>query len=113
MFLYARKMNENNALDLIKNYYQFRKEHNLWFCRLEPYDPKIQMALQDGFPSVLPNLDRLKKLLVFHVYFFMDKIINYFVLFFLLTDVAAEFCLWFALSGTPNVIVYSLFIERY
>lgn len=59
MFLYARKMNEHNALELIQNYYQFRKEHELWFRRLEPYDPKIQMALQDGFPSVLPNLDRL------------------------------------------------------
>lgn len=59
MFLYARKMDENNALILIQNYYQFRKEHDLWFRRLEPYDPKIQMAIQDGFPSVLPNLDRL------------------------------------------------------
>lgn len=59
MFLYARKMNENNALNLIQNYYQFRKEHDLWFRQLEPYDIKIQMALQDGFPSVLPNLDRL------------------------------------------------------
>jgi len=58
MFLYARKMNESNALALIQNYYQFRKEHDLWFRRLEPYDPKIQMAIQDGFPSVLSNLDR-------------------------------------------------------
>lgn len=59
MFLYARKMNESNALVLIQNYYQFRKEHDLWFRRLEPFDPKIQMAIQDGFPSVLSNLDRL------------------------------------------------------
>lgn len=58
MFLYARKMNENNALNLIRNYYQFRKDHSEWFHKLEPYDPKIQMAIQDGFPSVLPNLDR-------------------------------------------------------
>lgn len=59
MFLYARKMNESKALDLIRNYYKFREEHDLWFRHLEPYDPKIQMAIQDGFPSVLPNLDRL------------------------------------------------------
>lgn len=59
MFLYARKMNESNALVLIQNYYQFRKEHDLWFRRLKPFDPKIQMAIQDGFPSVLSNLDRL------------------------------------------------------
>lgn len=58
MFLYARKMNENNALNLIRNYYQFRNDHSDWFHRLEPYDPKIQMAIRDGFPSVLPNLDR-------------------------------------------------------
>jgi len=51
-------MNESSALDLIRNYYQFRKEHDLWFRQLEPYEPKIQMAIQDGFPSVLPNLDR-------------------------------------------------------
>jgi len=73
MFLYARKMNENSALDLIQNYYQFRKEHGEWFCGLEPYDPKIQMALQDGFPSVLPNLDRSIKhillLLLFYISF--------------------------------------------
>lgn len=74
-FLYARKMNESNALDLIQNYYQFRKEHDLWFRRLEPYDPKIQMAIQDGFPSVLPNLDRLvllifRRFVIFPIEFF-------------------------------------------
>lgn len=58
-FLYARKMSENKAFDLIQNYYKFKKDHDLWFRKLEPYDPKIQMAIQDGFPSVLPNLDRL------------------------------------------------------
>lgn len=58
MFLYARKMNEISTLSLIQNYYQFRKKHHLWFNQLEAYDPKIQMAIQDGFPSVLPNLDR-------------------------------------------------------
>lgn len=63
MFLYARKMNETGALSLIQNYYQFRKVNHLWFNQLEPYDPKIQMAIQDGFPSVLPNLDRLIKLI--------------------------------------------------
>jgi len=52
-------MNESNALSLIQNYYQFRREHDPWFRRLEPFDPKIQMAIQDGFPSVLSNLDRL------------------------------------------------------
>ncbi|XP_027847993.2 clavesin-2-like isoform X1 [Aphis gossypii] len=67
MFLYARKMNENNALDLIRNYYQFRKEHDLWFRRLEPFDPKIQMAIQDGFPSVLSNLDRRSRRVLFMV----------------------------------------------
>lgn len=67
MFLYARKMNENNALILIQNYYQFRKEHDLWFRRLEPYDPKIQMAIQDGFPSVLSNLDRLVYIYIFFI----------------------------------------------
>jgi hypothetical protein len=86
MFLYARKMNENQALILIQNYYQFRKEHNLWFCRLEPYDPKIQMAIQDGFPSVLPNLDRLVLLFVYELimsnYHIIIKCIQYFLFFF-------------------------------
>lgn len=58
-FLYARNMNETKAFNLIQNHYQFRKDHDLWFRQLKPYDPKIQMAIQDGFPSVLPNLDRL------------------------------------------------------
>lgn len=74
-FLYARKMNESNALDLIQNYYQFRKEHDLWFHRLEPYDPKIQMAIQDGFPSVLPNLDRLVLFIFCEFVIFLIKLV--------------------------------------
>ncbi|XP_050549114.1 clavesin-2-like [Daktulosphaira vitifoliae] len=66
-FLYARKMKENKALELIHNYHQFRKEHREWFYQLEPYDPKIQMALQDGFPSVLPNCDRKSRKIIFMV----------------------------------------------
>lgn len=59
-------MNEINAMDLMQNYFKFRKDHDLWFHNLEPYDPKIQMAIQDGFPSVLSNLDRL---IVYYIYF--------------------------------------------
>lgn len=114
MFLYARKMNENNALDLIRNYYQFRKEHDLWFRRLEPYDTKIQMALQDGFPSVLPNLDRLVTFILLYIIIIkVIFILKFYVFLNIFIEEVVVFFLWFALNGTLNVIVCSLYIERY
>ncbi|XP_050423615.1 clavesin-2-like isoform X2 [Adelges cooleyi] len=66
-FLYARKMNEFKTAELIRNYFQFRKEHKEWFYQMEPYDPQIQMAIQDGFPSVLSNNDRRSRRILFIV----------------------------------------------
>ncbi|BES92345.1 SEC14 [Nesidiocoris tenuis] len=57
-FLFARKMNAEEAYNLLANYFAYRKRNPELFENLTTRDPLVKQALYDGFPGVLPNKDR-------------------------------------------------------
>lgn len=65
-FLYARKFRIDEAFELIVNYHSYLQRNRLLLQRLTIFDETIQLALRDGFPSVLADRDRRgRKVIVF------------------------------------------------
>lgn len=65
-FLFARKFNVTEAFQLLISYQLYRQKNHELLQRLCVLDETIQMALRDGFPSVLKSRDRRgRKVLVF------------------------------------------------
>lgn len=65
-FLFARKFNVTEAFQLLISYQLYRQKNHELLQRLCVLDETIQMALRDGFPSVLKSRDRRgRKVLLF------------------------------------------------
>lgn len=66
-FLFARKFRVNEAFDLIINYHSYKQRNKILLQRLTVFDETIQLALRDGFPSILEERDRRgRKVLIFY-----------------------------------------------
>lgn len=65
-FLFARKFNIDDAFQLLINYLDFKQRNSDILSKISALDEKIQLALRDGFPTIIPQRDRKgRKILVF------------------------------------------------
>lgn len=64
-FLFARKFNVSDAFKLLINYHDFKQRNANVLSKISALDENIQMALRDGFPTIIPQRDRKgRKILV-------------------------------------------------
>lgn len=64
-FLFARKFNVSDAFKLLINYHDFKQRNAEILSKISALDENIQMALRDGFPTIIPQRDRKgRKILV-------------------------------------------------
>jgi len=57
-FLFAKKLNVDEAFQLLINYFTFRQKHSDLFNEMSLLTEAVQQSLKDGFPGVLPERDR-------------------------------------------------------
>lgn len=57
-FLFARKFNLNDAFKLLINYHDFKQRNADILSKISALDENIQLALRDGFPTIIPQRDR-------------------------------------------------------
>lgn len=57
-FLFAKKLNVDEAFQLLINYFNFRQKHPDLFNEMSIMTEAVQQSLKDGFPGVLPERDR-------------------------------------------------------
>ncbi|XP_075151269.1 clavesin-2-like [Haematobia irritans] len=57
-FLYARKFDCDNAMELLINYLQYKQNNAQILKDINIFDEQIQMALRDGNPGLLNQRDR-------------------------------------------------------
>lgn len=64
-FLFARKFNVSDAFKLLINYHDFKQRNAEVLSKISALDENIQLALRDGFPTIIPQRDRKgRKILV-------------------------------------------------
>ncbi|XP_065226520.1 clavesin-2-like [Planococcus citri] len=71
-FLNARKMNIENCVQLMLNYFDHRKKNPALFENLTVNDPLTQSCLRDGLPLVLKNRDRKGRCVVLFLIYSWD-----------------------------------------
>lgn len=65
-FLFAKKLNVDEAFQLLINYYKYRQRNPDLFNDMSIMTDSVQMCLKDGFPGVLSDRDRRgRKVLVY------------------------------------------------
>lgn len=64
-FLFARNFVISDAFKLLVNYHNFKQKNADILSKISALDEGIQMALRDGFPTIIPQRDRSgRKILV-------------------------------------------------
>lgn len=57
-FLFARDFDISDAFKLLINYLSFKQQNASILSKISALDENIQLALRDGFPTIIPQRDR-------------------------------------------------------